>query len=84
MELLACWQGKFGSHRSGVIWMAVPHCLMWCIWSERNNQCFEDSERTVADLKLLFFRMLTDWMSIVTSYSIFSIHDLMDVCNLCT
>ena len=28
VELLACRQGKFGRHRNGVIWMAVPHCLM--------------------------------------------------------
>ena len=28
VELLACWQGNFGHHRNGVIWMAVPHCLM--------------------------------------------------------
>ena len=33
VELLACWQEKFGRHRK----MAVPHCLMWCIWQERSN-----------------------------------------------
>ena len=37
----ACWQGNFGHHHNGVIWMVVPHCLVWCIWRERNNQCFE-------------------------------------------
>ena len=31
VEILACWQGKFGHHHNGVIWMVVPHCLMWCI-----------------------------------------------------
>ena len=31
VELLACWQGNFGHHRNGVIWIAIPHCLMWCI-----------------------------------------------------
>ena len=25
--------------------MVVPHCLMWCLWRDRNNQCFEDTER---------------------------------------
>ena len=48
VELLAWWQGNFGHHRNGVIWMAVPHCLMWCIWRERNNRYFEDFERTIA------------------------------------
>ena len=78
VELLACWQGNFGHHRNGVIWMAVPHCLMWCIWRERNNRCFEDFERTIADLKLFFFKTLLDWMSIIGSHSIFSVYDLID------
>ena len=51
VELLTFWQGKFGRHWNVVIWMAIPHCLMWCIWQERNYRCFEKSERTVADLK---------------------------------
>ena len=37
VELLAYWKGKFGQNRNGVIWMIVPHCLMWCIWLERND-----------------------------------------------
>ena len=53
-------QGKFVRHCNGVIWMAAPHCLMWCIWWERNNRCFEDSEMIVADPKLFFFRTLSD------------------------
>ena len=53
-------QGKFVRHCNGVIWMAAPHCLMWWIWQERNNRCFEDSEMIVADLKLFFFRTLSD------------------------
>ena len=27
--LLACWQGWFGRHQNGHIWIIVPHCLMW-------------------------------------------------------
>ena len=83
VELLACWQEKFGCHCNGVIWMVVPHRLMWCIWQERNNQCFEEYERIVADLKLFFFKTLSDWMPIIGSLSISSIYDLMDACNLC-
>ena len=70
-------------HNNGVIWMAVPYCLMWCIWRERNNRCFEDFERTIADLKLFFFKTLSDWMSIIGSHSIFSVYDLKDACHLC-
>ena len=40
--LLAWWQSRFGRHRNGHLWMIVPHCLMCCLWRERNNRCFED------------------------------------------
>ena len=83
VELLACWQGNFGHHHNGVIWMAIPHFLMLCIWQERNNQCIEDSERTIADLKFFFFKTLSDCMSIIGSHSIFWVHVLMNACNLC-
>ena len=82
VELLACRQGKFGRHRNGVIWMAVPHCLMWCIWRERNNRSFEDSKRTMAYLKLLLIKTQSDWMSIIGSLSISLVYGLMDACNL--
>ena len=81
VDLLACWQGKFGRHRNNISWMAVSR-LMWCIWLEQNNWCFEDSERTVIDLKLLFFKTLLYWMSVVENHSISSNYDLMDACNL--
>jgi len=58
VELLACWQGQYGHHRNGYIWMAAPHCLMWCFWRERNNQSFEDIERSLPDLKLLHSQSL--------------------------
>jgi hypothetical protein len=35
VDLLACWQGRLGQHRNCVIWRAIPHCLMWCLWRER-------------------------------------------------
>ena len=70
VELLACWQGKFGRHRNGAIWMVVPHCLMRCICRERNNQI---SKRKIPDLKLFFFKTLLDWLSLVDNHS----------CNLC-
>ena len=79
--LFACWQGHFGHLCNGVIWKIVPPCLMWCIWNERNNRCFEDSERAMPDMKLLFFRTLLEWFSVWRSHS-FSLLDLLDFCNL--
>ena len=62
LGLLECWQGSFGRHRNGYIWSIIPHCLMWCLWRERNSRCFEDIERSIPDLKLLFFITLRDWL----------------------
>ena len=53
---------------------------MWCIWKERNSRCFEEIERSMPDLKLLFLRTLFDWFSVWRNQH-FSILDLLDFCN---
>ena len=83
IELFACWQSRFGRHRNGDIWMVVPHCLMWCIWKERNSRCFEDNERSMPDLKLLVFRTLLEWFSVWRNHHFSSFLDFLDLCNLC-
>ena len=81
VELLACRQGKFGRHRNATIWMAVPHCLMWCILRERNNRCFEDLERSVSVLKLFFLKTLLDCAAVLGFCSFSSVHGFMDFCT---
>ena len=83
VELLACWQGRFSRHRNGYIWIVVSHCLVWCIWKERNSRCFEDGEHSMPDLKLLFFSTLLDWLSVWRKQPFYSILDLLDLCNFC-
>ena len=73
--LLACWQSRFGRYRNGYIWIIIPHCLMWCLWRERNNSCFEDSKRSISDLKLFFFRIFLDWLFALRNQSFSSIFD---------
>ena len=36
VDLLACWKGDFGGHRTTGMWEAIPACSMWIIWQERN------------------------------------------------
>ena len=57
-ELFECWSGKRGNSESGAIWKAVPHCLMWCIWRERNSQTFSGEEQSVPMLKFSFLNTL--------------------------
>ena len=82
VDLLASWSGCFRRYWNGLLWMAAPHCLMWCIQRERDNRSFEDTERTMPDLKLFFLRILLDQVSVIHSHSLCSVIDLLDSCNL--
>ena len=81
---LACWQGSFGHHRNGYIWLMVSHCLLWCFWRERNSRCFEDKKRSISDLKLFFFKTLMDWLVALQTQSFLSFLDFLDSCNFCS
>ena len=84
LGLLACWQGRFGRHQNGYIWSIAPHCLMWCLWRERNSRCFENIERSIPELKLFFFRTLLDWLVALQNQSFPSFIDFLDSCDFCT
>jgi hypothetical protein len=60
VNLLQCWWSG-GRARSAVVWKMVPLCIMWCLWSERNERFFEDSERSLEDLLHFFFITLFTW-----------------------
>jgi hypothetical protein len=36
VDMLASWKGRYGRHRFG----AIPSCIMWIIWRERNHRTF--------------------------------------------
>ena len=80
--VFACWQGRSSRHHNGDIWKVVPLCLIGCIWKERNSRSFEDIERSMPDLKLLFFQTLLDWFSVWRNQPFSSILDLLDFCNV--
>jgi hypothetical protein len=49
----------------------VPTCLLWCVWKERNNRCFEDFERSLEDILACFLHRLYLWMvAFVSSFSL--------------
>uniref|UniRef100_A0A2N9FKE1 Uncharacterized protein n=1 Tax=Fagus sylvatica TaxID=28930 RepID=A0A2N9FKE1_FAGSY len=64
--------------RHSRIWTAVPHCLMWCLWRERNLRTFEGSETSIDELKLLFFRTLFEWMQSTNLFSLASFQDFLE------
>ena len=53
-EQIEGWYGGLSKHRPRN-WNAVPHCLMWILWRERNFRTFEDSKTITADLSCSYF-----------------------------
>ena len=80
LQLWAAWQICGADLRNLVIWQMVPHCVIWCLWRERNARLFEDCESSVVDIKLLFFQTLHAWVNAVGVFSINSITELIDHC----
>jgi hypothetical protein len=78
VDLLACWKGYFGRLRNVVMWEMVPSCIMWCLWRESNDRCFEDREQTAAELKDFFFETLDHW-TIAYDINISSFHVFLDL-----
>ena len=81
INLLAFWQGNFGRHQHFEIWKCIPHCLMWCLWRERNNRSFEGIEKNVADLKLLVLRTLFEWVSASCHFPCTTLLEFLDLCS---
>ena len=82
VDLLDCWACNFRRHCNIVIWRFVPHCLMWCIWRERNSRSFEGRERSIVEFKSFFFFTLLEWCLVLPSFSCISLPVLLDHCNL--
>ena len=55
-----------------------PPLLDVVSFRERNNRCFEETKRTMPELKHFFFRTLLNWISILCSHSLCLIIDLID------
>jgi hypothetical protein len=47
--------------RSAAVWKTVSSCPMWCLWREINDRSFEDREKTLEEIKSLFFNTLYLW-----------------------
>ena len=77
VEFLASWSGKFNRLRSKVLWRMIPHCLMWVIWRERNTWTFDGNERSIHELKLLFFQTLFDWANATGVFSLIFVLSLL-------
>jgi hypothetical protein len=76
-DLLHCWRRKGPAH---LVWKAIPSCLMWLLWRERNQRAFEDSERHSVELKMILLRTLMEWLAAVSKLSFPSVLAFIDDC----
>ena len=81
VDLLASWLGKLNRYKTKLLWSMIPHFLMWIIWTERNVRTFEGSEKSVHELKLLFFQTLFDWANTSGVFTFNSLPDMLDFCT---
>jgi hypothetical protein len=73
VDLISCWNGRVGRHEAGKIWKVIPHCIMWCLWCERNAKTFNGEEASIPALKLSLLQTMFEWLkasSLITSVSI--------------
>ena len=63
-ETLLGWHDSFTGGKRNKVWRAVPLCLFWTIWKERNRRSFENVELFVQRLKFLFLCTLLSWTNL--------------------
>ena len=82
LDLFSSWQGSWGCKRTNMVWRVVPHCVLWCVWRERNARHFEDTATSIPELKSRFFQLLFEWVKGLGIFSISSLVELLDYCIL--
>jgi hypothetical protein len=81
--LLSCWTGPCGKSEAGKIWKMTPHCLMWCLWQERNDRTFNGVENSIPALKFKFLLTLLEWSKASHLDPSCSLSDMLDICSIC-
>jgi hypothetical protein len=51
--------------------------FLWCLWGERNDRSFDDRERTLEEIKSLFFNTKYLWTAAFISPLGISYHDFL-------
>ena len=80
MDLLHCWP-KLNRQIAGEIWGLIPHCIMWCLWRERNARCFEGCEMSIQDLKKFVLNTIWEWAAAQGLVSGYSLLDFIGTCS---
>jgi hypothetical protein len=80
VDLLLCWNGSLGNREASKIWKMIPHCIMWCLWGERNSRIFNGEESSIPALKFRFLLALFEWLKATDLISSKSISEMLMLC----
>ena len=64
-DLMLGWLHLPLRKKDAKLWRAVPLCLIWAIWKERNRVVFEDEAFSKTRLKSCFLFSFPSWASLV-------------------
>ena len=81
VDLLTCWNGLLGNSEAGKVWKMISHCLMWCLWRERNDRTFNGVEKSIPALKFNFLHTFLYWSKASHLACSSSMSDLVELCS---
>ncbi|KAJ9693798.1 hypothetical protein PVL29_009659 [Vitis rotundifolia] len=72
-ETLISWRGSFVGKKRKKIWKAIPLCIFWTVWKERNRLAFRGGELNIQRLKNSFVCNLWNWAKVYLDEESFSL-----------
>jgi hypothetical protein len=81
VDLISCWNGCIGRHEAGKIWRVIPHCIMWCLWCERNARTFNGEEVSIPALKYSLLQTMLEWLKAASLITSVSITEMLLLCS---
>ena len=72
-EVLASRRGSFVGKKRKKIWDAIPLCIFWTVWKERNRLTFRGGVLNVQKLKNFFVCNLWSWAKLYVGEEAFSL-----------
>ena len=81
VDLISCWNGCKGRQEAGKIWKVIPHCIMWCLWCERNARSFNGEEVSIPALKHRLLQTMLEWLKAASLITSVSIPEMLMLCS---
>ena len=78
-DLLRGWLHLPMQKKDAKLWRAVPLCLLWAIWKERNRVVFDDEAFSKSRLKSSFLFSFSSWASLMIEVDHPFVRDIFNI-----